>query len=369
MNNIPSVIDHKYLIQSYIFTTARYNYSIYEKRILYRLVEYAQMELQGMKIKDNMNRIRHNLNDVSISMPIASILVTTEKCDVNKHYQKAKDACRALGKKDLEWEDLEKGEYWGDNILYNIHIVKGEGVMHFNVVNWVWDAILDFSKGFRKYDMAIAMKLHSQYSMRFFEIMSGQSKPLEISVDELRKMFFLKEGQYKLTADLQKRILVPAQKELDTTSPYSFEFVPNFEKNKIVSYTFYPVFIAANQDEKLLEAERMAKVTAKLQLDQRIYDYLRYSFGFTLEEINKNKKTFIEAQKKIANYIDFLSSIRKNAMTANDMKAYIVGATKRVLQSAENVKNAKREASVYASSDDILKDRTRQLVLNFSPKF
>ena len=32
-------INNKELIQSYILTTAKYDYSVYEKRILYRIVE------------------------------------------------------------------------------------------------------------------------------------------------------------------------------------------------------------------------------------------------------------------------------------------------------------------------------------------
>ena len=351
-------IEHKYLIQSYIFTSARYDYTVYEKRILYRLVEYAQSEIEGLMIKDYMHRIKHNLSDVSISMPISSILVTTEKSNINKHYSEAKKACKALGKKYLEWEDPEKG-YWGDNILYNIHIEKGEGIMHFNVVNWVWDAILDFSKGFRKFDIAIAMKLHSQYSMRFFELMAGQNRVLIFSVGELRKMFFLGENQYKLTADIRRKILEPSKKELDGISPYSFEFVPNFDGNKIVSYTFYPVYIRENEDKRLAEIEQTAKVTARLQLDQDVYDVLRYSFGFESEEINKNKKTLVEAQKKIDSLMDFLMDIRANAFRADNTKSYVIGAIKKRIEEKQDPKRQK-------GSHTAAENRIKQLALNFS---
>ena len=39
--------ENKNVIQSYMLTAARYDFSVYEKRILYRLVELAQAELQG----------------------------------------------------------------------------------------------------------------------------------------------------------------------------------------------------------------------------------------------------------------------------------------------------------------------------------
>lgn len=358
--------EHKHIIQSYIFTTARYDYTLYEKRILYRLVEYAQSEIQGLMIRDNLTRIQHNLKDVSIAMPISSILVTTEKSDVNKHYFEAKKACRALGKKYLEWEDLEKGEYWGDNIIYNINIKKKEGIMRFHVVNWVWDAILDFSKGFRKFDIAIAMKLHSQYSMRFFEIMAGQQKIIIYTIEELRKMFYLGENKYKLTADLKKRILDPSKKELDRISPYSFEFVPNFEGNKIVSYTFYPTHLVENEDKNLTEIERTSKVTARRLLEQNIYEYLKYSFGFKSEEINKNKRTLLEGQNKINDFYSFLVNLRPNALKKDNPKAYVIGSIKRAVKEVDDSKKGTPTKIPPHTTQGRVNNKISQLTLQFS---
>ena len=47
-----TIKDNKDVIQSYVFTMAKYDFSVYEKRIIYRLVELAQCELQGGKMKD-----------------------------------------------------------------------------------------------------------------------------------------------------------------------------------------------------------------------------------------------------------------------------------------------------------------------------
>lgn len=327
--SVPAPIDHKYIIQSLIFTMAKYDYSIYEKRILYRLVEYAQAEIAGIKIKDNMHSLHHTQSDVVISMPIASVLVPGETDTPNKHYNEVKKACKGLGTKYFEWED-EKGNYRGDNIIYNIHIEKGTGIMNFHVVDWIWEAILDFSKGYRKFDLAIAMMLRSLYSMRFFEMMAGQKTPLDITVSDLRKQFRL-EDKYKQINDLQKRILQTAQEELNKVSPYSFEFKANYVGKKIVSYTFFPVHIDANEDKKLIEVERQAKITARFQLDQSIYDYLKYSCQFKVDEINKNKRTLLEGQKRIANFLEFIADVHQNAIKSGNAKAYIIGAVKRKL--------------------------------------
>ena len=49
-NNSVTVVN-KDQIQSYIMTTAKYDFSVYEKRILYRIVEMAQGELQGVGLQ------------------------------------------------------------------------------------------------------------------------------------------------------------------------------------------------------------------------------------------------------------------------------------------------------------------------------
>lgn len=44
------VVDNKELIQSYVVTTAKYDFSIYEKRILYRIIELIQGQIEGKKL-------------------------------------------------------------------------------------------------------------------------------------------------------------------------------------------------------------------------------------------------------------------------------------------------------------------------------
>lgn len=51
------ITKNKNILQSYIFTAAKYDFTAYEKRIMYRLVECAQKEIEGIKIKDNMHKI------------------------------------------------------------------------------------------------------------------------------------------------------------------------------------------------------------------------------------------------------------------------------------------------------------------------
>ena len=42
------------VVQSYIATTAMYDFNVYEKRVLYNLVKLAQSQIEGVKLSDNL---------------------------------------------------------------------------------------------------------------------------------------------------------------------------------------------------------------------------------------------------------------------------------------------------------------------------
>ena len=73
-------------------------------------------------------------------------------------------------------------------------------------------------------------------------------------------------------------------------------------------------------------------------------------------------------QANKAPVIDFIANLRPNAIHASNPKAYIIGAIQRTLRSAADIKNAKRQGSNFHNSDNAIKDRVHQLVLNFTPR-
>lgn len=76
----------------------------------------------------------------------------------------------------------------------------------------------------------------------------------------------------------------------------------------------------------------MAKVTARLQPENNVYEYFRYSFDFKSDEINKKKKILIEGQNRIPDFMEFLGELKKGARPAENPKGYVIGAIKRKLK-------------------------------------
>ena len=309
-------------IQSYIFTTAKYDFNAYEKRIMYRLVEFAQDEIKGIMIRDNLHKIEPTLFGREISMPVADIL----RNEKDQNYTIAKKAFRSLAQKGVEYEDDKIWQYTA--IISNPKIDKIKGYVVFSVSDDIWRCLLDFTKGFRKYELVTAMQFKSVYSMRMYELMSGQKRPLEFTFEDLKQRFKLKD-KYSKANDFKRWVLDIAKKELDESSPYSFNYIEVKEGRKVVGFKFFPTFSPDNKDAELYATELRSKVSASAQISREAYDYFRYSFEFKADEISKNKKTIIDGEKKIPDFIGFLSSLVGPSRTANNRIGYVINAIKK----------------------------------------
>jgi hypothetical protein len=73
--------------------------------------------------------------------------------------------------------------------------------------------------------------------------------------------------------------------------------------------------VKVGREDLMITPELQAKVTARYQIDSHVYEYLRYSCGFTSEEINRNKETFITAQEKITDLIGELALLNGTRRT------------------------------------------------------
>jgi hypothetical protein len=149
--------NNKDVFQSYVLTTAKYDFSVYEKRIMYRLVEMAQKDVV-QPLRENLRKIEPSDCGVNITMPVSDIL----KDETDKNYEIAKKAFRSLSKKGLEYEDEETWFY--TSVIEHPKIDKGTGIATFHVYDPVWKCILNFSKGYKKYELATAMRFKSVYS-------------------------------------------------------------------------------------------------------------------------------------------------------------------------------------------------------------
>lgn len=337
-SNLPVPVENeekaKEVVESYVFSTARRDVGIHGERLLLRLVEIAQREIHGLDFKTgrDIGKVKvSDWGDAEVTIPVKDIL----SGEADKNYERAKQAVLDLMSKVLQYED---DNVWkAAHILNNVDLNKVSGSMVITVNRAMWSAMLDFSKGFRKYDLYLAMKLKSRYSLKMYKLISKQTEPITYTIDFLRKEWNL-EDKYKKVDDFINSTLGKAKEELDRVSPYSFEYQLNASKsadeNKkrkgrpaITSVTIFPVHILVNETSDMLRN----RVSPSMVLTPEAYNLLKNKFNFDFAGIKANMLLF-ETAEKFTDLTQFLYSIAPTALRAQNVQGYIVNALKKHLK-------------------------------------
>jgi len=315
--------DNKDVIQSYILTTAKYDFSVYEKRILYRLVELNQHLLEGRKLNKDY-RIESNIyGDKTYTIPISAFL---KEGDASNH-KEVKKALEALKRKELTYED---DEIWASlTIIALPKIKKYNDTVTFTVDNMINNALMNFSKGYKKFELQTAMNFESVYAMRFYELLSNQKTPITYTIGQLKEMFQI-TNKYKLSADFRIYVLDAAKKELDKCSPYTFDYKMNKVGRSFTSVTISPKYQPKFRDTDLEKHELQKQVSLSWDLPKEITDYLIHNFEFTKDGIKNNIDLFKHAHEEL-DLISFLAAIKGKVRASKNPQGYIIGAIKKQL--------------------------------------
>jgi len=111
----------------------------------------------------------------------------------------------------------------------------------------VLELLVEMTKdGYTKIAFEDVFKLKSPYSIRIFEKLKRQkNNPMvinngyyEISLDDLKFSLGLKDSQYPRWAELNRRVITPAQEEIEEKTDLRFEIIPVKESRKIVGIRF-----------------------------------------------------------------------------------------------------------------------------------
>lgn len=303
----PHSLKGRQVVQSYIATTAMYDFNVYEKRVMYNLVKLAQSQIEGVTISDNMHRISHDLKGyVHITLPVSDFLAD----DDDKNHRRIKEALKSLHRKTFEYLDDEVWECISIIALPKIALHSRQ--VSFIVDSRVWDVLLDFSRGFSRYDIEVAFRLESCYSMRFYELMACQKEPITYSIDALRRIFRL-EDKYAFTKDFIRRVVESSKAELDQKSPVSFTYSPVKDGKKITRLTFFPVRTPLRDvtDDSHRGILRKYGASAVLSAEEKRF---LTEIGFNENGINNNLPLFIECQQNL-DFIYELALIKGKSRT------------------------------------------------------
>ena len=309
---------NKDIVTSFVYTWARQKeMSILEQRVVLRIMEYASNHLKGIKLKDHLHKIDLGLFNVTITMPASDVLFNTKM----KHHDIEK-ALYALRSRSFEYRDDNRYTVCG--FINNATYVYRSGMITVEVDNRIWDVLSDFTLGFKRFELNKALALPTSSALQFYMIMSGQERPLRLSIAELKNWLgipadkYTKDGKDRID-HLEERVLRPVKRMLDDTCPYTFTYEkirqnPSNCKSPVVGFELIPVYQEKFRDQELERVHLTAKVSLGF-ISPQVTNYMKHQMGFSKDNLNPHKELLIRAVKILPVIMKTLEDIQGRRRT------------------------------------------------------
>lgn len=353
--SLPIILaDNRDITISWLFVWARYQSSltIHQIRLILRIIEYCQKELKGIKIKDNLRQLEYQRDDVLLRMPVSDVYFSDFKLD------DIKSDLGNLRDRRIEFYDKPNRIWSACGIIEKPHVYEGTGIMEFKIDLKFWKILLNMAHGIRKCELNKALALPTFTSIWFYIFISEKKEPIRISIPHLKERLGISPEDYKRKNGkdridhLEERVILPAQKALNESCPYTFKYEkirenPTNKRSPVRLFCFKPVYQPEYRDKDLAKKSAIAKTSVSL-INQEVYDYMMNTIGFNLEELQSNKTLIAEATEIIPNFTEKLRDIQNRCRLQNKTKGWIINAIRGEVDEAK--KAARTSSSIPLNS-------------------
>lgn len=324
------------VVQSYLTSIIKGNFSLYEVRLFTKIVEYANRELEGKRVKDFSGPIRPTLRpSYELAIPFREILT-----DGSNDVEKVFSAAQNLANKSINYYSRSK-KGWVSNTYrdksgttnYYSHLVesvrwtRGTGVLYITVSYWLMCYILDiFGHNFSMYNLEHALSLPTAYAVRMYWLVSSATRPIPYPVQMLRDLLGV-GNKYPSTKDFIKRCIESPRKILEERGVNGFTYkvihkYANSKTSKITAILIIPV-----QRELPSDSQIAAKGPLSVYCSHDLQLYLQTQCLFTDQELYSLKLVLADFQA-LDDFRNRLVRIVSNARKKGAGKGYIVNAMK-----------------------------------------
>lgn len=323
-------IENKMLVESYKWTVQRNDYNIYVQRLILKIIEAMQSEIEGMDFRHGKDLAKHKPKNKWEWFEFELKDLLPEGATNRTHVKEMLESVIKVG----AYMETEK-EMIEIAVFPAMLIDKDTRKVRVNINSMAVQVFLDFSKGFRRFELQSAMKCRSTYAMRIYQLLSGQTNPLRYSIEELKKMFGV-ESRYKKNNDFIRYVITPTKKELDAQGAWSFDYrLIKSESNgkgrkSITGIEFIPY---KNKEDKNLEKKQLIHRVTMFDMDSKTRKYLTDIIGFSTTELQNNMETLNKANTAVnGELFQWLMERESRILNAKNPKGYIIGALKRLLK-------------------------------------
>lgn len=198
------------LVQDNRLTSARYELTLLEKRILYVLIKKIR---DRFVVKQTGNNTL--FDDMVISTTSSELLKSLNETNATL----VKNALKSLRQRSFEWQNEYPEDHklheWFEVGFINYGSWERGGNIEFQVSKKILPFLVELTHRFTEYSLVVAISLKSKWSQRFYELCCQwrNSGGRKIAVSELRNIFMLND-KYKKYASLKKNVIEVSYKEL-----------------------------------------------------------------------------------------------------------------------------------------------------------
>lgn len=322
--------------QSYFSVLIRHRFSIYEQRVMLRVVERCSeyVKPQG-RFRDHVSR-PYDVSDLShvFTMSIQSLVGSK-----SHNYKPLRDAIVGLQSVTVEFWAPHYKIWRAAPLIKSAQIDGRAGVVTIEVSSWLVGYVTDFTcGGFRYYELEHAFSLRNVFASRIYQIVSSMSKPILYDISQLKKVLGVDADAYSRVSDFCRRVLAPAKKELDTRGFNSFAFkivrrVKDSPASPPVAVQLSP--IRREKPAQLTTEERTKLLYEGAPLS--LISFLKSKLSFTDKELATHHAV-LHAFSLVPEWQDKLLSMYERAMRKRKGKGYMIGAIKLAVKEQQQKK-------------------------------
>lgn len=322
------------VVQSYLTSIMKGDFSLYETRLFVKIVERANKELEGRKVKELPRNVSlYTGSDLHMKIAIRDIVA-----DGSHDYNKVFKAAQGLADKAIEyWSD--KAGKWVSNQYrdaagvthYYQHLIErvssknGSGFIEFNVSLFLMNYILTFVNGaFSMYDLQVALSLPTAYSVRMYWLTASATQPVPYPVQMLRDLLGT-GAKYPSNKDFIRRCIDAPAKVLESRglNGYAYKVIHQYEQSK--TSAIKTILIIPLKRQPLSGNQVVARLPLNSWCQPELRQYLQTQCQFTDQDLHSIKLTLADFQS-LPDWRDRLVRIVHHARSKGAGKGYIINA-------------------------------------------
>jgi plasmid replication initiation protein len=162
------------------------------------------------------------------------------KIDLDNAYKILKSTADKLVKNQIVIEKPELFEIQVINIVDSATYNKKQGTIKIEFTKSLMEYLKTRDNNYTIYNLQEIADLTSIYAIRLYELIQQYKTTgfITKSIEQLRQMFKLEEHEYKLYADLKRKVIGQAVKEICEKTDFSIEITEFKESRKVVALQF-----------------------------------------------------------------------------------------------------------------------------------